>query len=68
MGPAPRDRSPDLLGISAALGSLPYAGCQHVANEYATVAGTRDDELSLAQFLNQLPGELENDEGGASRD
>ncbi|MBX6342062.1 MAG: M20/M25/M40 family metallo-hydrolase [Thermomicrobiaceae bacterium] len=65
-GSAPFYLFTDVLGIPVALGGLGHGGRVHSPNEYATVAGIRDHERSLARFMYRLVEELRD--GGASAD
>jgi acetylornithine deacetylase/succinyl-diaminopimelate desuccinylase-like protein len=65
-GSAPFYLFTDVLGIPVALGGLGHGGRQHSPNEYATVAGIKDHELSVARFLYRLAEELETDQDGSS--
>ncbi|HET7036332.1 MAG TPA: M20/M25/M40 family metallo-hydrolase [Thermomicrobiaceae bacterium] len=62
-GSAPFYLFTDVLGIPVALGGLGHGGRQHSPNEYATVQGIKDHELSLARFLYRLADELSKREG-----
>lgn len=57
-GSAPFYLFSDLLGIPFAFGGLGHGGRAHSTNEYATVAGMRDHERSIATLLYRLAGEL----------
>jgi acetylornithine deacetylase/succinyl-diaminopimelate desuccinylase-like protein len=58
-GSAPFYLFTDVLGIPVALGGLGHGGRVHSPNEYATVAGIRDHEKSLATFIYRLLEELD---------
>jgi len=57
-GSAPFYLFSDVLGIPFAFGGLGHGGRVHSPNEYATVAGMRDHEKSIATFLYRLAEEL----------
>ncbi len=57
-GSAPFYLFTDVLQIPFAFGGLGHGGRVHSPNEYATVAGMRDHEKSVATFLYRLAEEL----------
>jgi acetylornithine deacetylase/succinyl-diaminopimelate desuccinylase-like protein len=57
-GSAPFYLFSDVLGIPFAFGGLGHGGRVHSPNEYATVAGMRAHEKSVATFLYRLAEEL----------
>ena len=57
-GSAPFYLFSDVLGIPFAFGGLGHGGRVHSPNEYATVAGMRLHEKSIATFLYRLAEEL----------
>lgn len=58
-GSAPFYLFTDVLKIPVALGGLGHGGRVHSPNEYATVAGLKDQERSIAVFMYRLAEELE---------
>jgi acetylornithine deacetylase/succinyl-diaminopimelate desuccinylase-like protein len=61
-GSAPFYLFTDVLDIPVALGGLGHGGRVHSPNEYATVAGIREHEKSLAIFIYRLLEELAGSE------
>lgn len=57
-GSAPFYLFTDVLGIPVAMGGLGHGGRVHSPNEYATVAGLKDHEKSIAIFVYRLVEEL----------
>lgn len=57
-GSAPFYLFTDVLKIPVALGGLGHGGRVHSPNEYATVAGLKDHEASIARFIYHLVEEL----------
>lgn len=57
-GSAPFYLFTDVLQIPVALGGLGHGGRVHSPNEYATVAGLKDHERSIALFVYRLVEEL----------
>ncbi len=61
-GSAPFYLFTDVLKIPVVLGGLGHGGRVHSPNEYATVAGLKDHEKSIAVFMYRLTDELAADE------
>ncbi len=61
-GSAPFYLFTDVLDIPVVLGGLGHGGRVHSPNEYATVAGLKDHEKSIAVFMYRLADELKVDE------
>ncbi len=61
-GSAPFYLFTDVLDIPVVLGGLGHGGRVHSPNEYATVAGLKDHEKSIAVFMYRLADELKADE------
>ncbi len=60
-GSAPFYLFTDVLNIPVVLGGLGHGGRVHSPNEYATVAGLKDHEKSIAVFMYRLADELAAD-------
>lgn len=60
-GSAPFYLFTDVLEIPVVLGGLGHGGRVHSPNEYATVAGLKDHERSIAVFMYRLAEELDAD-------
>ncbi len=60
-GSAPFYLFTDVLDIPVVLGGLGHGGRVHSPNEYATVAGLKDHEKSIAVFMYRLAEELKAD-------
>jgi acetylornithine deacetylase/succinyl-diaminopimelate desuccinylase-like protein len=63
-GSAPFYLFTDVLKIPVVLGGLGHGGRVHSPNEYATVAGLKDHEKSIAVFMYRLADELAADAAG----
>ena len=62
-GSAPFYLFTDVLDIPVVLGGLGHGGRVHSPNEYATVAGLKDHEKSIAVFMYRLADELAAENG-----